>query len=431
VSAWGLVAGAVLLAANAFFVAAEFALIAARRSKIEQLVAAGSKRAKIALGAMQRLSLMLAGAQLGITMASIGLGYVAEPAVAHLLEGLIERVVEVPAGLLHTISFVVALTLVVYLHMFLGEMVPKNIVIAEPERSALLLAGPFRGFAVVARPAMWALNGLADVILRLIGIEPRHELADVHTADEIAAMLAASKEEGVIDEFEHRLMAGALRMGKLEAADVMIPRPEMVTVPAGASTAQCEEVVRSTGHSRLPVCGDDIDDIIGFIHAKDLLRVGIGQREEPLPAGLVRDLLVVPETRDLTDLLNDMRVSHRPFALVIDEYGGTAGITTIEDVLEELVGEIRDEHDPPESEVEPLGPDRFLAPGGIRPDRLGEAIGFLIPEGDYHTLAGFVAERLGRVPQQGDTLEHDGWSVRVVETRRHRVVSVEIVSAGR
>lgn len=429
-NAWGLVAGTALLAANAFFVAAEFALIAARRSKIEQMAAAGSGRARMALGAMRRVSLMLAGAQLGITMASIGLGYVAEPAVAQLLEGLIERFVDLPEGLLHTVSFIVALTVVVYLHMFLGEMVPKNIVIAEPERSALLLAGPFRAFTIAARPAMWALNGLADIILRLLRVEARHELVDAHTADEIASMLGASKEEGVIDELEHRLLTGALRIGRLDAADVMIPRPAMVTVPVAASATSCEDVVKRTGHSRLPVYRDDIDDIIGFIHAKDLLRVGIDCRDATIPRELVRDMLIVPETRELTDLLADMRRQRRPFALVVDEYGGTAGIATIEDVLEELVGEIRDEYDPAEPAVVRLGPTSFLAPGRLRVDQLAESTGFAIPKGDYRTLAGFVIGRLGQMAQPGDRVRHDGWTLTVKVARGHRVESVELIGPG-
>ncbi|HUF33269.1 MAG TPA: hemolysin family protein [Acidimicrobiales bacterium] len=333
-----------LLAANAFFVAAEFALVAVRGARMGQLAAGGDPRARAAESAVKDLSFMLSAAQLGITMASLGLGFVAEPAVARLLEGPIEAL-GVPAAATHTIAFVIALTIVVFLHMVLGEMVPKNIAIAEPERSALWLALPMRAYTVAFRPLIVALNAAANVGLRLLGVQPTDELIVAHTGEEIATMLAVSRREGLLEEVEHRLMSGALAFAARPVSAVMIPREQVVAVGAAASVERVEEVVLDSGHSRLPVFGRSLDDVLGFVHAKDLLELPEVGRRRPLPPGLLRRMLVVPEDQELQALLRAMRRARLHFALVVSDTGTTAGIVTLEDVLEELVGDIRDEHD--------------------------------------------------------------------------------------
>lgn len=340
----GLVVGLLLLIANAFFVAAEFALIAVRRTRIEQLAAAGDVRARAAERSIRELSFMLSASQLGITMASLGLGYVAEPAVAGLLEGPLASL-PVPPAASHTLAFVVALTVVVFLHMVLGEMVPKNIAIADPERSALWLAVPLRAFTVAFRPLIVLLNRSANAGLRLLGVEPRDELQAAHTADEIAAMLTVSRDEGLLEDIEHQLMSGALGFGGRAVSTVMVPRDEIVAASARATPEQVERVVVESGHSRLPVFGRDLDDVLGFVHAKDLLDLAPAAHRRPLPGRLVRRMLVVPEDRTLQQLLLAMRRARLHFALVVNAEGRTAGLVTIEDVLEELVGDIRDEHD--------------------------------------------------------------------------------------
>ena len=335
----------VLLLANAFFVAAEFALIAARRTQIEHLASEGNARARMGLHLMRELSFQLAGAQLGITMASLGLGFVAEPAVASLLESVLDPL-GLPSGLLHTISFVVALTIVVFFHMVVGEMVPKNVAIAAPEQSLLWLALPVRLYSGLFRPVIRLLNGLANLGLRVLRIEPRDELAVAHTADELAAMLAASREQGLLEEFEHGLLRGALGFGEREVATIMVPRERVRGIRRTATVAEAEEVVVDTGHSRLVVYGRDIDDVLGFVHAKDLLRLPPSARDHPLPAGRVRRMLVLGRERRLEEVLVAMRRARVHVALVVDPSGRPAGIVTREDLLEELVGEIRDEHDP-------------------------------------------------------------------------------------
>jgi CBS domain containing-hemolysin-like protein len=424
-------AALLLLAANGFFVGAEFALMAARRTKIEGLADEGDARAGTALKSIRELSFMLAGVQLGITMASLGLGFVAEPAVAHVIENALESTVELPEGALHSISFVVALTIVVFLHMVVGEMAPKNIAIAEPERSALWLAYPIRVYVNVFRPFIRLLNALANASLRMMRVEPRDEVLDIHSAREIATMISQSAESGLLEEFKERLLSGAIELGERDAASAMVPRTDMHALPFTATPAEIEKFVLETGHSRVPLFRDDLDHIIGFFHAKDLLKVAEDRRELPLLPGLIRPMLVVPESRKLRALLFDMRRERAHFALVIEEHGGTAGIVSLEDVLEELVGEIRDEYDSSELGVERLSGGRYLVPGSLRIDEASSRLDVDLPEGEYETIAGFLMDRLGRIPTRRDVVEYEGWRLRVRNMYRRRVVQVLIEPSGR
>jgi CBS domain containing-hemolysin-like protein len=429
VTAWFLLVGIALLVANGFFVAAEFALTAARRTKLEQLATEGDPRARLAIASVRELSLMLAGAQLGITMASLGLGYVAEPAVASVIEDGLSSFGEIPEGLLHTLSFVVALTIVVFFHMVLGEMAPKNIAIARPEASALWLAVPFRAYVVVFGPVVRALNALANAGCRALGVEPRDEILTAHSVDEIRRMIEESAREGVVGGFDKRLLSGATRLGELDAAASMVPRTEMVAAPISASPEDLERLVLESGLSRLPIYGRDLDNVLGFFHAKELLRIDPEDRGRPVARTLIRPMLVVPESRKLYPLLIDMRRERKHVALVIDEHGGTAGVVTIEDLVEELVGEIRDEYDVRELDIERLGDDRFVVPGSLRIDEVAERIGVQLPEGPYDTVAGFLLDRLGRIPRRRDSVEHEGWRLRVRSMRRRRVLQVLIERA--
>ncbi|HEX2239712.1 MAG TPA: hemolysin family protein [Actinomycetota bacterium] len=420
-----LLAAIALLLANGFFVGAEFALVAARRSRIEQLAAEGNPRARVALRSVRELSFMLAGAQLGITMASLGLGAVAEPAVAHLIEGALHPL-ELSPTALHSTAFVIALAIVVFFHMVIGEMAPKNIAIAEPERSALGVAVPFRLFANLFRPFITLLNVVANAGVRALRVEPKDEIAVTHSPDEIASMISESAESGYIDPFQHRLLANIIDFRQRDAASIMVPRPDMVALPASATVAEVERVAVETGHSRIPIYRDNLDQVLGFFHAKDLLRLADARRDAALPADLIRQMLVVPESRDLYSLFIDMRRERRHFALVVDEHGGTAGIVTLEDLLEELVGEIRDEYDVTEPDIERLGPDRVVIPGNFTVHEAQERAGLELPEGDYETVAGFVMDRLGRIPKRRDVVEHGNWRLRVLSMRRRRILRVLI-----
>jgi CBS domain containing-hemolysin-like protein len=426
VTVWYLILAIVLLMLNGFFVACEFAFIAVPRTRIDQLVDQGNRRAIYVQRSVRQLSLMLAGAQLGITMASLGLGAVAEPAVAHLLEIGLESIVHLPAGALHTISFIIALAIVVFLHMVVGEMAPKNLTIARPEQSALWLAGPMRAFVFVFRPFIWVLNASANSFLRLFGVEAVDELETSYTAQEIRLMVHESEREGLLKRFERQLLSGALDLGGRDAASVMVPRIEMTAAPASWTPDQLEALVVDSGHSRIPIYLGDLDEVIGFFHIKDLLRIDDSARGRPLPRRLIRQMLVVPESRKLQALLLDMRRERKQLALVIDEHGGTAGVVSLEDLLEELVGEIRDEHDMTEMDIERLGDGRFIVPGTYRVAELESRLGIEVPNGDYETVAGLIMDRLGRIPKRLDSVDEAGHRFRVQSMYKRRVLRVLI-----
>lgn len=357
---WALVAVVVLLVVNGYFVALEFAVVGSRRSRLEPLADAGDRSAQRGLVAIGDLSTRLAGAQLGITVASLLLGLVGEPAVAGTFEALLGGVAVIPEGATHAISVVLALTVVVFLHMVIGEMVPKNLSLADPERALRRLAGIDRAYLAVARPIVRLLNALGNGGVRLLGVEPRDELASAHTAEELAVVVAASREEGAIEDFAADLLTGVLDFSGRTVAAVMIPRDRVSAIARSTTVADAEDIVVARGHTRMPVLGPGgIDDVVGFLHAKDLLTLAAPAAGRPLPLRLVRPMLVVPIDRSLEDVMVAMRRSRVHFALVQHHDGTTAGIVTLDDLLEELVGDIVDElqHDEPR-------PGRPLQEGG-------------------------------------------------------------------
>ncbi|HYD09385.1 MAG TPA: hemolysin family protein [Acidimicrobiales bacterium] len=339
----GLIAAVLLLVANGFFVAIEFALVATRRDRLEQL-SSGDARARAAIASVRELSFMLSAAQLGITLASLALGYVAEPSIARLLEHPLEWV-HVPHGLVHPIALVVALTIVVFLHMVVGEMIPKNVAIAEPDRTALWLALPMRGFTFVLRPVIAVLNAMANGGQRLLGVEPRDELVNLATGEELIGMLTASRREGFLDEVEHGLLTGAIGFSERAVSTVMVPRSSVVAVRAGTAVEVVEAAVIESGQSRLPVYERSLDEIVGYVHVKDLLGLPPEARSRPLPRSIVREMLSVAADEPLPNLLVIMRSARLHVAVVVGPDRRTVGIVTLEDLLEALVGDIRDEHD--------------------------------------------------------------------------------------
>ena len=349
---WSAVATMALLCVNAFFVATEFAMVGSRRDRLEALADSGRRGARAALASVADLSTQLAGAQLGVTMASLGIGFVAEPAAAHWFGTGFEAMgLERRWGT--ALGLVVGLAVVVALHMVIGEMVPRSLALAGPERSLLVLAGPHRVYLRVVRPLVWLLSTVASRGIRLLGREPRDALTSAHTPEELVVMLAESAEEGLIEPFAHELLAGVLDLGGDTAADVMSPRESVVAVSRHATVDEIERVVVATGHSRLLVTDSDhpeqttgdLDRVLGFVHAKDLLLLPPEEHDRPLPLQAVRRLLVVRPDRALDDLLRSMRTSRVHLAVVVDPQRRTLGLVTLEDLLERLVGDILDESD--------------------------------------------------------------------------------------
>nr|WP_218849347.1 hemolysin family protein [Nocardioides perillae] len=330
----------VLLGLNAFFVGAEFALISARRSQIEPRALEGSRMARTTLAAMENVSLVMAGAQLGITVCSLGLGAVGEPAVAHLLEPVLHAA-GVPDAWLHPIAFVVALSLVVYLHVVLGEMVPKNIALAGPERAALVLGPAIWAVVRVLRPVIVALNAVANAVLRLLRVEPKDELSSSFTREEVAALVEESRGEGLLREDEYDRLAGALGFTEKQVAEVVMPLDTLATVTRGATAADVEELCAATGFSRFPVESGN-GSLLGYLHVKDVLETDEERRHRVVDDKWVRPFATVPSDALLHDALESLQRKGAHLAQVVDPDGTVLGLATLEDVLEELVGEIRD-----------------------------------------------------------------------------------------
>jgi CBS domain containing-hemolysin-like protein len=322
----------VLLIANAFFVGAEFALISARRSQIEPRALGGSRMARTTLHAMENVSLVMAGAQLGITICSLGLGAVGEPAVANLIEPVLDAT-GVPDSLTHPIAFVIALMIVVYLHVVLGEMVPKNI--------ALVLGPPMMALVTVLSPVIRALNAIANATLRLLRVEPKDEISSAYTREEVAALVEESRGEGMLAEEEYGRLTGALGFTEKTIADVVLPVSELETVRRGATAADVEALCAATGYSRFPVVGES-GDLLGYLHIKDVLETDEDRRNRVVDDKWIRPFAPVQIGDLLHDALAQLQQRGAHMALVVDADGSVRGLATLEDVIEELVGEIRD-----------------------------------------------------------------------------------------
>jgi CBS domain containing-hemolysin-like protein len=339
-SGLGILIALVLLGLNALFVAAEFALISARRTQLEPAAEAGSRTARLALRAVENVTLAMAAAQLGITICSLGLGAVGEPAIAHLLEPLFDAL-DLPSGLVHTISFIIAMSIVVFAHVVLGEMVPKNLALVGPDRAALYL-GPFM-LAVIAvlRPFVVALNGTANLAVRLVRIEPRDEVASTFSHDEVAGLVEESRREGLLDEHEYGLVSGALDFHEGKVDQVLLPSRGLVTIEPSATPVEIEQACAVTGFSRFPVT-DRNGDITGYLHIKDVLETDDDARALPIADKWVRPLATVSTGSGLYDALRTMQARGSHMARVADQDGAVLGVIMLEDVLEELVGEIRE-----------------------------------------------------------------------------------------
>jgi CBS domain containing-hemolysin-like protein len=425
-TALGLLAVCLLIAANAVFVAVEFGLVAVDRGRIDQLVHAGDRRAKVARHLLAHLPFSLGGAQLGISLVSLIIGFLAAPIIGRLIEPLLSPLGDTASS---AGSLFLGLVIATVVQMVLGELIPKGLAIANAEPTVLRLAGPLRIFATIFKPAIIFLNGAANVIVRALGMEPKEELSHVRTLPELARVFQASAESGTLAGSASRLLDRSVRFGEKTAADVLVPRVEIRAISRDATVADLVALATETGHSRLPVYGADLDDIRGVVHVKSVHELPVADRATTPVETLMVDILAVPETRELEDVLFDMRRQRSHLVVVVDEYGGTAGILTLEDVLEEIVGEIDDEYDPltPRLAIEE-SPGHHLLTGALHPDEVEEAIGFEVPEGEYETLAGFVLDQLGHIPEPGEEFTYHTWRFEVVEVDRRRIATVRVTA---
>lgn len=412
--------GLLLTIGTGLFVASEFALVNLDRADLEVRASRGEKRLAAPISALKRTSTHLSSAQLGITLTTLLTGFTLEPAFSTLLAPALSGL-GLSTGGVRALASVIAVIIATLLSMIIGELVPKNFALALPRATAKLVI-PFQiAFTAVFRPAVALLNNTANGILRLIGIEPKEELSGARSAEELASLVRRSAQEGSLDRDTATLLARTLAFSDLTAQDVMTPRPRVASVDRTDSALDVIDLARRTGFSRFPVVDDGIDDVVGIVHVKQAVAVPREKRADVPVSALQSDALRVPETMRLDSLLGELRGRGYQMATVVDEYGGTAGVATLEDLVEELVGEVSDEHDRTKADVV-RSRDWFTFPGILRPDELRERTGVEVPEeGPYETVAGWLMSELGRLPIAGDTVDIDTGQFRIERLDGRRI----------
>jgi CBS domain containing-hemolysin-like protein len=424
----GAVLGLVVL--NAFFVASEFALIGARATKLKEMADQGDRLARIAHSAVGHLDRYLSATQLGITIASLALGWIGEPAFAAILDIVLTRFgVDAPPGAVHTTaSIVIAFAIITFLHVVYGELAPKSLALVMPERLSSLLILPLIVFTRMMTPFIALLNGVANASLRLVGVQPVSELKEVHSIDELRLVVLQSRAHGALGESDSRMLAGVLDFHDKKIQDVMRPRTEVVAIRVDADEDEVRDIVRRERYSRYPVYQTSLDDVIGVLVAKDVL---LPDETKPFAVrDAVRDVLFVPATRSAARVLDDFRKKRPHLAVVLDEYGGMAGIVTLEDLVEEVIGDIADEYDQPHRESVEV--DGVLELAGnmslidVRSDYHVE-----IPAGMWSTLGGYVFSTLGHLPKVGDRVRFPGGELEVIAVDGKRVAAVRVLRSKR
>jgi CBS domain containing-hemolysin-like protein len=402
---------------NAFFVAAEYALVTARRSRLKELSERGSMRARIALRIMDSPTRFIGTVQLGITAFSIALGAIGEPLVEHFLNPVLAT----------GVAFILAFVIVTYLHVTLGELVPKAFALTKNEQTALWVALPVEGFYVATYPVVWLLQGSSNAFTRLFGVEPAPAGIVAHTEEDIRMIVAAAEDEGVIEPSAEEMLYKVFDFADKEASDVMVPRPEVVGLSIEMPPEAALAAILDSPYTRYPVYRDSLDEILGVLHVRDLFSAlhdrGIAEVEI---VELLRPVHIVPETKDLAALLSEFRRTNQHMAVVVDEYGATQGIVTLEDLLEEIVGEIEDEFDLPDESFERIDESTVRIDGTFPLDDFNEQFGTVLEHEDFHTVAGYVFHLLGRAAVPGDEVRSDGLRFRVLETEGSRIQRIEV-----
>jgi len=412
-----LVAVGVLILLNAFFVAAEYGLVTARRTRIIELHHEGNRRARDVLRITANPPRFIAAMQLGVTLTSLGIGALGERALADAFGDVMATVLAV----------LLAYLLLTFLHVVIGELVPKGIALGHSEGTALFVSGPVRGFFIVLRPLIWFLQRSTEVVLRWLGLQPPGAEDDVLSEAELRMVVSQSTRHGEIEEQEQEMLYKVFDFADKEASSVMVPRPEVVALSVALPPEQCLEAVMDSPYTRYPVYRETLDNVVGILHVRDLFSA-LRERgmHEVKVEELVRPAHIVPETKDLAALLAEFRRANQHMAIVVDEYGEMEGIVTLEDLLEEIVGEIEDEFDLPDESVEQVDDDTIRVDGTFPIDDFNERFRAGLPDEDYHTLAGFVFGLLGRQPEVGDDISHDGMRFDVLEVEGSRINKIAV-----
>jgi CBS domain containing-hemolysin-like protein len=415
-----LVAVGLLILLNGFFVAAEYALVTARRTRIIELLHQGNKRARAVLKITSDPPQFIAAMQLGVTLTSLGIGALGEHALSKAFDTWIAT----------ALAVVLAYLILTFFHVVIGELVPKGLALGHAEGTALWVSAPVRAFFTVFAPFVWVLRKATDIVLRVLGLESPGAEREPLSEAELRMLLSRSSQEGEIEHDEQQMIDKVFVFGDKEVADVMVPRPEVVAVSVTLPIEEALKSVLESPYTRYPVYRESIDDVMGVLHVRDLFTAvydrGIAEvRIEEI----VRPPYIVPETKDLQSLLHEFRRTNTHFAIVVDEYGGMAGICTLEDLLEEIVGEIEDEFDIAEEQIEQVDEDTYRIDGMFPIDEFNSRFGTDLPDDDFHTLGGFVFGQLGRAPEPGDDVSYDGLRFDVLEVEGNRIekLAVEFV----
>jgi CBS domain containing-hemolysin-like protein len=424
---WSLFGLAALTAGTFVFVAGEFALTTLERSTVDAHVQrVGDRRARQVQHAHSTLSFQLSGAQVGITITTLLTGYIAQPAIAELIRPGIAAI-GLPLSVASAVSVGIGLALATALSMVFGELVPQNLAISRPLQTARQVAGVLNAFSVAFRWLIAALNGSANWIVRRLGIEPAEDLRSARSPQELGSLVRSSAQHGTLDEGTATLLDRSLRFGERTAEELMTPRMQMEALRADEPVLALVDAARRSGFSRFPIYGSDLDDVRGVVHLKQAFAVQAANRADIRVSTLASQVPIVPSSLDGDALLDALRGQGLQVAIVVDEYGGTAGMVTLEDLVEEIVGDVRDEHDRLEvSQVQPLDEQSWMISGLLRADEVADAVGFVMPEGGYETVAGLVLERLGRIPDVGDEVELDGWRLTVTRMDRRRIADLRL-----
>ena len=419
---------AVIIAWNAFFVSAEFAFVAVRRTRIDELVEEGSVPAKRVRRLLDDPARFISAFQVAITLSSLALGAVGEPAVSRVFEELFGNIGMLGDGAVAVISVILAFAIISALHVVLGEIVPKTLTLSRAESVALTVVLPVTVFMWLFWPFIWVLRGISEALIRLMGLESPSEMRLVHSEEELKLLISASHEEGVLEAEERQLLYKVFDFAETEARQVMVPRPDVVALQVDLTPDEAIEQTLNAPYTRYPVYRETLDDLVGVVHIRHLFGARLQQSDATTLEAFVRPVPIVPETKKLDELLAEFRRTNTHMAIVVDEYGSTVGIATLEDVLEEIVGEINDEFDLPDRELIRLAPDRIRIEASFPIEDFNERFAGDLPEEDYTSVGGFLFGELGRPARPGDVISHRNFrfTVREVDGPRIRVVDVEL-----
>lgn len=423
---------ALLLFANAFFVATEFALVSVRKTRLAQLSKEGNKLAKIALDSINHLDRSIAAVQLGITIASIGLGWVGEAALVKLIQPLFNFLPDsMQAVATHSLAVSIAFALITFMHVVIGELMPKSIAIQHPETTALVVAKPMSFITKIFTPFIFLLNGFGNWLLSLMKIPPAHVGHLVHTVEELDMIIDESHKEGVLNDTEKDILQNVFKFSDIMAKQVMVPRPDVVSIPIDISQEELKKLTIENQYTRYPVYEEDLDKVVGILHLKDLYTLII-EGKEIILKDILRPAILVPETLTIDKLVHEFKTKRAQMALVIDEFGGVSGLVTLEDVLEEIVGEVQDEFDEEEANIRQIYENEYIANAMMRIDEFNDYFQLEaqneVEDEDIETIGGLVIKNLGHIAKEGDCCTIDGFTFKVVEVDGARIVKIKIVA---